>query len=149
MEPALAPDQSTLLVITGMGVPPYSARGITQAFEPIEGAAQVVRSVNGVAMDFSHEQFRKYRTSITCTDQQAPALNGVWPGKIITVECVAEFAYLTAGGSPARPVVPGSSREEGAFTYYRPILELMVTAFNAGSGEWSAEVNWSLEGEEV
>ena len=149
MEPPLARDQSTLLVISGIGVPPYSARGISQSLEPIEGAAQVVRSVNGVAMDFSHDQFRKYRTSITCTDQQAPALNGVWPGKIVTVECVHELAYLTAGGAPARPVVPGSTRVEGAFTYYRPILEIMVTAFSGGSSEWSAEVNWSLEGEEV
>ena len=149
MEPVLTPDQMTLLVITGMGVPPYSARGISQSFTPIEGAAQVLRSVNGVAMDFSHEQFRKYKTSITCSDQQAPALNGVWPGKVITVECAAELSYLTAGGAPARPVVPGSSRVDGDFTFYRPILELMVTAFNQGSGEWSAEVAWALEGEEV
>lgn len=148
MEPALQSDQSSLLVITGVGVPAYSARGITQTLEPIDGAAQLFRSVNGVAMDFSHEQFRKYKTNISCTDQQAPALDGVWPGKVVSVECVAELSYLTAGGAPARPVVPGSSREEGIFTYYRPVLLMMVTAINAGSGEWTAEVAWSFEAEE-
>lgn len=149
MKPTLAPDQMTLLVLTGMGVPPYSARGITQHLEPISGAAQLFRSVNGVAMDFSAPQFRKYKTSITCDDQQAPALNGVWPGKVVTVECVCELAYLTAGGVPERPVVSGSERVEGDFTYYRPILDIMITAFNADNAEWAAGVAWTLEGEEV
>ena len=149
MMPLLAPEQMTLLVLTGVGVPPYSARGISQSLEPIDGAAQVFRSCNGVAMDFSHQQFRKYKTSITCSDQNAPALNGVWPGKVITVECVCELGYLTAGGAPERPVVPDSSHVEGAYTFYRPVLDIMVTALNSECAEWDAGMTWAIEGEEV
>ncbi len=66
-------------------------------------------------------QFRKYKSSISCRDQEPPAIDGVWPGHVVTVECVAELSYPT-GGSPARPVVSGSTRTQGGFVFYRPQL---------------------------
>ena len=111
----------TLLVLTGVGVPSYSARGLTQTLEPIEAAAQLRRSINGDLLDLSYGPFRKYKSTISCQDQEPPAFDGVWPGRVITVDCVAELSY-PAGGSPTRPVVSGSARTEGTFVFYRPLL---------------------------
>ena len=49
----------SMLTLSGVGVPPYSARGLTQSLEPIDGAAQLRRTVNGALADLSYEPFRK------------------------------------------------------------------------------------------
>lgn len=139
----------TLLVLSGMGVPPYSARGLTQTLEPIDAAADVRRTINGAAVDLSESQFRKYRSTISCTDQQAPALEGIWPGQQLTVDCVFELSYETVTASPSRTEVPGSSYEESGFTFYRPRLTMMVTALSETKDEYGATTAWSLELEEV
>ena len=78
-----------------------------------------------------------------------PALDGIWPGAVVIVDCVAELSYVTSGGSPDRTVVSGSSRTEGSFTYYRPQLTMMVTRFNVNTDEWKAVVGWDMTLEEV
>lgn len=138
----------TVLTLTGMGIAPYSARGLRQTLSVIGAAASMRRTINGVLVDLSSPRFRKYASSIQCTDQNAPALNGVWPGMILTVECICELAYET-GGSPDRPVVPGSIRIEGEYTFFRPILEMRVMTFSNETDEWNASNNWSMELEEV
>lgn len=140
---------TTLLAIAGVDIPPYSARGITQTLQPIAAAASMRRTINGVLRNLGQPQFRKYTSEISCTDQQHPALDGVWPGKEVTVDCVCELSYKTAGGSPERAAVPGSSRVDGAFTFYRPRLSMLVTGYNVRTDEWGAAVGWSLALEEV
>lgn len=141
---------STLLVLTGIGVTPYSARGLTQTLEVIQQAAQLRRTVDGTLVSVSQPQFQKYRSTISCTDQEAPALDGVWPGLLVTVDCVAELAY-PAGSSagPSRDAVPGSTRTEGDFDFYRPRLDMMVVGFTEQTDEYGASVGWTLELEEV
>jgi len=138
----------TLLVLWGIGIPDYSARGLTQTLEPIEASANVRRTVNGALVDFSHAQFRKYKSTISCQDQEPPAIDGVWPGHVVTVDCVAELSY-PATGSPARPVVPGSARSDGAFVFYRPRLEMRVTGFSVSLDEYGATTHWQMDLEEV
>jgi hypothetical protein len=142
----------TLLRLDPISVPPYSARGLTQTLEPIDGAAQLARTVNGTLIDLSDENFRKYRSTITCTDQQQPALDGVWPGMILTVDCVIELSYLTSG-SPSRDIAEttddAGTRTEGNFTFYRPRLMMMVVGYQTGVDEYGAVANWSLSLEEV
>lgn len=145
---------STLLVIGGVGVTPYSARGLSQTLEPIEAASQLRRTVNGELVDVAAVQLRKYRSTINCSDQQAPAFDGLWPGTQVVVQCVAELAYLTSGGPPDRPVAEVASdefatRTEGAFTFYRPELTMLVKSFRQQTDEWDAVIGWSLELEEV
>lgn len=140
---------TTLLVLSTFGVPPYSARGLTQTLEPIEASVVMRRTVNGALLDLSASQFRKYRSTIACDDQQPPAVDGVWPGRLVTVDCAAELSFLTSGGSPGRPVVTGSSRVEGVFTFYRPQLSMRVTAFSVNRDEYNAAVNWQMTLEEV
>lgn len=139
----------TLLVISGPGMPTYAARGLTQTLDPIDAAGAIARTVNGGLIDLSPVQMRKYRSTISCTDTEAPALDGVWPGMPVTVDCVSELGYLTAGGSPQRTVVSGSSRTAGAWTWYRPRLSMMVISYSASTDEWGAAVGWSLELEEM
>lgn len=138
----------TVLVLIGVGVPSYSARGLTQTLEPIEASAQLRRSINGELQDLSFAQFRKYRSTISCQDQEPPAIDGVWPGHVVTVDCVAELSY-PADDSPARPVVAGSARTEGAFVFYRPQLQMLVTGLSISRDEYGAAVSWQLQLEEV
>jgi hypothetical protein len=139
----------TILVLSGIGVPLYSARGLTQSLEPIDAAANLQRTINGELVDFSYAQFRKYKSSISCSDQRPPACDGIWPGKVVTVDCVSELSYLTATGSPQREVVTDSSYVEGDFTFYRPRLNMLVVGFSMTADEWDAGVNWQLQLEEI
>jgi hypothetical protein len=87
---------------------------------------------------------RKYNSTISCTDQNAPPFSGLWPGDDVVVECVAELSYLTSGGSPERSVVTGTSRVVGAFTLYRPIIEFLVVDFEQTFEEYAAQYQWQL-----
>lgn len=135
------------LVISGIDLPPASIRGVRQTLDPLDQATHIMRTVNGAALDLSAPQFRKYRSTITCEDQQVPALDGVWPGKVVTVDCIAELAYRTIGGTPVRPVV--SSRVDGDFTFYRPRLTMVVMVYSVDHDEWGASESWQLELEEA
>jgi hypothetical protein len=140
---------TTLLTLAGVGVPPYSARGLTQTLEPIEASVQLRRTVNGALADLSDALFRKYKSTIACQDQEPPAVDGVWPGQIVIVECVAELCFVTAVGSPARVPVADSERVDGVFTFYRPILTMRVTGFSVTRDEYDSAVSWQLQLEEV
>ena len=130
-------------------VTPYAARGITQSLEPIDAAIYMRRTVNGDLDDLSSAQFRKYRTVITCTDQQPLALDGVHPGQQVTIDCLYELSYLTSGGSAARTAVSGSSRVDGSYTLYRPQLTMRVETFQTFRDEYGAVVGWELEAVEI
>jgi hypothetical protein len=140
---------TTLLVLAEIDIPPYSARGISQTLTPVSGAGNLRRTVNGALVDLSASQFRKYQSAITCSDQDSPALDGVWPGMSLTVDCVTELCYKTAGGSPSRTVVSGSSRVEGDFTFFRPRLTMRVVDYRVATDEWGAEIGWSLDLSEI
>ena len=65
---------SDVLTLSGIGVPPYSARGASQTLEPIASSQQLRRTINGELIDISRAEFRKYRSTISCVDQQPPAV---------------------------------------------------------------------------
>jgi hypothetical protein len=109
----------------------------------------MARTVNGALIDLSPSQFRKYKSQISCTDVEVPALDDMWPGMVVTVDCVAELGYRTSGGAPARPVVPGSQRTAGAWTYYRPRLDMRVTEYTVSRDEYAHTIEWSLSLEEL
>lgn len=140
---------TTLLVLSGMGVAPYSARGLSQSIEIVDAAKSMRRTINGVLRDVSEPQFRKYKTTISCNDQDAPALDGYFPGMEVVVDCVAELSFAIHSGAPARPVVTGSERTENGFTFYRPQLTMLVTGFNETKDEYGATTSWTLDLEEV
>lgn len=146
----IAPNSHTVLRMQGIGVPPYSARGLKQTLEVIEQATQMRRTVNGALDDISFEGFRKYRSTITGSDQQAPNFNGRWPGLQVVVDCVAELSYAQDNGeTPERPVVPGSEVVEGAHTSFRPRLTMRIVSLNITHDEYGRQIDWSLGLEEV
>lgn len=138
-----------LLVISGEGMSPFSVRGITESLEPID-----------------NPQFDKYRLVLTCTDIEAPAFDalkiGNWRrtvngglvllssnGSTVTVDCISELSYKTSGGSPARTVVPGSSRVSGSHTFYRPRLTVGLIRKSQETDEYGRIVSWVAEFEEI
>lgn len=141
-------ENTTELSLSGNGVPPYSARGLTQTLEPISAASNLRRTINGTLLDVSGSQFQKYHSTISCNDHQTPALDGVWPGVLLTVNCIAELSY-PVGGTPTRNVVPGSDYTDGDFIFYRPQLSMRVIQHNISRDEYGAITNWSLDLEEA
>ena len=135
----------TILVLTGIGIPDFSARGLTETIEMIEGVGELRRTVNGASIDVTAVQFQKFKVRIETTDQEPPAFNGVWIGKQVTVDLVSRWSYLTSGGSPDRTIVPGSSVVNGLFTSYRPQLICRVALFSQRTEEWAANRGWSLD----
>jgi len=140
----------TLLALTGIGVSPYSARGLQQTLTPIAQATAQRRTVNGDLKDLSFLGFQKYHSQITGSDQLPPICDGLWPGRLVTLDCVAELCFTTAPGvSPLRPVVTGSLRTEDTLTFYRPRLAMMVVSLTMQTDEYGAQVGWTLDLEEV
>ena len=147
----IAAPEWTVLRITGLGIVPYSTRAATQSLEPIgQAGANIYRDVNGVLRTVGGTtSFQKYRSSISCKDMRPVAINGVWPGKLVTVQCIATLAYLTDTEVPARAVVPGSSCTEGDWTFYRPELSMMILSWSLEEAEYEGAISWSMELEEV
>lgn len=149
-ENVLPANSDTLLTISGFGTMLYQARGLTQSLEVISAAHNQGRTINGKLIDLSAPQFRKYASKISCTDVNAPPLDGIWPGMTVTVHCACVLSYLTGrSGSPVRDEVSGSSYVEGAYTFYRPILTMLVQAVNEHLDEWKDDTQWEVDLEEV
>jgi hypothetical protein len=139
----------TDLKLVGIGVQPYSARGLTQQLTAIAQSVQVRRTVNGLLRDISLDQFKKYSSVITGSDQQPPVCDGVWPGRIVQVECLSELS-APLGELLERPAVAGSLYEDGGFQIYRPVLTMMVVApLEMTRDEYNRQVSWTLTLEEV
>ena len=142
----------TLLVMNTIGVPLYSARGLTQTLTPVSEAKPAPRrTINGELRWLGLNQMQKYDSTITCTDQQAPRFDGVWPGMAVLVNCVCELAYITSGGSPERTVVPGTTPRHtpDGFTYYYPQIAFMVLDHNFSMDEYVHQYQWQLTLREI
>lgn len=141
----------TLLVIPEMGIPPYSARGVTQSLEPIAAAAVTERTVNGRLVNLAPPQMLLYKSTISCEDIDPPNSDGFWPGSVVTVQCVTELGVPPGGAVATRPMVPNSTRTDGqGNTFYRPILTMMIVKpISVEHDEWGATVRWQIELEEV
>lgn len=134
------------------GVNPYSARALRGTLSPIDmaqGIDKLARTINGTLVDISASQFRKYKLEIAGEDVSPPALDGLWVGMQVNVNCHVELAYLTAGGSPGRTAVPGSAWVDGDYTYYCPQFVMRVVELHVERQEWAAVVSWSLVLEEI
>lgn len=140
----------TVLALSSIGLPPYSARGLKETFAHIESASQLRRTVNGSLADVSDPIFRKYKLTITGEDVETPSLDLVWPGRAVTVDCVTELSLATTTeGDTGRVAVPGSTREENGVTFYRPRLSCRVTGWEVSTDEWAAVLGWTLTLEEI
>jgi hypothetical protein len=146
--PSVASGADTILNLQGLGVPSWSARGLTETLTLIEAAAQITRSINGKVLNWSQPQFRKYRITLSCTDQRVLAFDGIWPGAEVIIDCVTELAY-PVGGTPERTPVGGSERTEGSFVFYRPQIWCFFVGFNTNTPEYEATPGWEARFEEI
>jgi hypothetical protein len=139
----------TDLVISGDGVPPYSARGLRQTLEPIAVVAPA-RTVNGGLVNLAPAQFRKYKSTLSCTDWDQPAFAGLWPGSIITVDCVEEVGYKTVGGAAPEGRTIIATRVSGDYTFARMRLSMMVMGpWTQDRSETGGSTAWQIELEEI
>lgn len=141
------PNAFTVLSLSSIGVAPYATRGATMTMAHIAQAGPIVRNVNGGLIDLSDPNFRKYRGTITCADQKAPAFGGLWPGQLVTVDCIAELGEGELNSD--RTAVTGSEYTEEGITYFRPSLNMMVMSFEWETDEYGARVGWTMQVEEV
>jgi hypothetical protein len=121
---------STLLAIDGIDFSDYAARGITMTLTPITQATNLARDCRGALVDISVAQFRQYKVTITCTDNEAPALTGIWPGTDITITCI-----------------PGLGAANDTDDDVLTILA-KVTEWDTSKDEWAAEIVWKIEAEQ-
>lgn len=120
---------ATLLRIDDIDFVDWAVRGITMTLEPIQQAAQLARDCRGELVDLALPQFQKYKFSISCTDQAAPVLDDVWPGKRILITCV--------------PGLGVENSTDGAL-----FLDARVTSWQTQVEEYEAAISWQLEGEQ-
>lgn len=140
----------TELRLEGIGVPPYSARGLSQTLEPIDQAKQLERTINGELLDLGYAPMRKYKSTISGSDQKAPAVDGIWPGQIVWVDCIAQLCHSNTVATFGRePVDYDDIHEIQGFIYYRPRLHMMVTGYSTDEDEWGAVVGWKIDLEEI
>lgn len=130
-------------------LPLYSARGLTQTLETIDGIVFQARTVNGELVNLAVPRFRKLRSVISATDVRPPSRDDVWPGLTVSVGCAYMLSYPTIGGSPSRTPVDGSQFTEGSFTFYRPQINFMIGKMSGSFEEWEAGYSWSIAMEEV
>ena len=146
--PNWAAQENSLLTIEPMGLPPYSVRGVRQTLEPMP--AELHRTVNGRLVNFTPVQFRLFRSTISCRDQDVPAISGVWPGDVMTVSCVHPLRFRADSDAvPIRSYVEGSLHEVDGYVYYRPVLQMMFIGWTSDIAEWDAEIAWAFDLEEL
>lgn len=130
-------------------LPFYSARGGIQTMGVIGAAKVQRRTVNFQLVNLALSRARKYTSTLSANDIRPPSRDDVWPGKVVTVGCAYLLCYPTVGGVPSRDVVSGSQKVEGNFTFYRPVLTMMIGEPQGKFDEWKAGYDWSLPMEEV
>jgi len=165
------------LIIDGIGFPRLSCRDVIQTLTPIPHG-EIRRSVNGELCYVGTKRHHKYKSTVTCADQNLPGVQQLWVGATVTMQCVStlwENLVLGAEGEHelSRPAVPGSIKivneadevvehtyEDGVLTLpmgegekvivsYRPVLSMRITAFDFKEGEWEKGSQWRLSLEEI
>lgn len=120
----------TLLSIDGITFPDAAVRGISVTLR-LDANGSLERDVNGTLVDLTLTGFQKYSASVSCTDQEAPALTGIYKGS----------------GPHTVTLIPNlgvSNMTDGTL-----VLSMMVDELEVSDHEWDATVDWSLELVEV
>jgi len=143
---SIADGGGTDLVLSGHGIPRYSARGLTQTLTLIDAAAQLFYSVNGTLLNFSPPQFRKFKSTISCTDVLPAALAALWPGVIVDVDCISPISYLPIIGSPVpdRTVVRSEVVHDYTYDWLRLTMGVMGP-WTQSTDEYAAQTSWQLD----
>lgn len=136
------------LDLVEIGIPPYSTDEIEVEFGPIPAATYQRRDLNHKLHNLAASNARLYRLVISGRSVAPPAFASLWPGDILTVYVPRELCRETVSDSLNRSAVPGSEYTEEGFSFYRPILTMMVGDWITGFVERTVEESWVLPLEE-
>ena len=119
---------NTLLELSGIDLGDYAVRGLQLELAPIE-PGDLERDINGGLHDLTLTAFRKYRLTISCTDQEAPELTDVWRGKPVTVTCLPRALMgVSSGDTGETPLV----------------MSCLVDQWSNAPSEWAHQTSWQL-----
>lgn len=168
----------TLLTISGVGLPPMSARGCTQELIPIPNG-EFRKTVNGALVFVKTSDYQRYRTIIKCSDMNCPAVGNIWMGSKVEIGCIQNIwqnadsschsiKLLKIPADNSVVVIDEQQRylkhildEESVvhilddnisgqiFISYRPKLDMLITDFRVETNEWELKTSWILCAEEI
>ena len=166
----------TLLTISGVGLPPMSARGCKQELIPLPNG-EFRKTVNGALVFVKTSEYQRYQTTIKCSDMNCPAVGNIWIGSKVEIGCIQsiwqnadsseKIIYLSRTPVKGSVIVINSNNKlirhtvEGSavhileeisgqiFISFRPILEMLITDFRVETNEWELKTSWILCAEEV
>lgn len=116
----------TLLELTGITLNNYSARNLTLQMVPID-PGELAYDANGTLHDLTMTQFRKYKFTITCTDVDAPVLDNLWKGQLVSITILPFSGFAAI-----------SDEIEQTF-------DCMLSNWTMGNEEWPRRTGWTLE----
>lgn len=130
----------SVLTLTAVGLVPFATRGVTESLRPID-QGKLARTVNGVLVDLTLPQHRKYAVSLQFGDVLPVALDGIWRGMAVTIGCITALGAkvtLTAGvGSVqlGRTPVAGSGQAIWRSSDGATVHETTAVAFAVPTGD--------------
>lgn len=164
----------TNLVLGDLIIPIGSGRGITQSIEPVDNG-ELRRTVNGTLVDLTRDENRKFKSTISCSDQKTPSLAGIWKGMSLEVSSIALIrqlvspAALTAtlirdyvvgtvfgrdiNGAKITPTSVSGFLATFPFNVvmveFYPKLTMLVDSISVETDEYGASQSWTIGLEEV
>lgn len=167
----------TELKISGVGFPPFSARGCVQTLVPLK-TQSFHRTINGELLYLGGQGFHKFTSTIVCQDLGAFSSQIFGIGQEVDVACIQRLWQPFEGSERPqeltllRPGVPGSliAKDEGMKSVdvtilsdthvrltspgpghisYCPKLRMRIREFSLKTHEWDAHNSWVMVLEEV
>lgn len=164
-------------LILGMsGMPPQSARNCIQELSPVTNG-EFRKSLNGDLLFLQSHDRKRYKSVISCKDNNSPLIDSIWIGSSITVGCIQNIWQSIEPGKKQltlmRPAVAGSvcavnnfgipikfelndnnvelykEYSETIYICFRPWLLMNVIDFCLETNEWGMTGGWKLVLEEI
>lgn len=85
--------EMTLMALDGIDFGDYAVRGLTMVVKPIPAQDGLMRTISGLLVDVTSEQFQKRQVQISCDDVEAPDFSAAWQGTPVTVTCVPDVGF--------------------------------------------------------
>ncbi len=158
-------------------LPLLSSRGCLQTLQPC-APQKIYRTIDGRLITITTPLHQKYVSTLRCKDSEGIAIEGLWTGAALWVDCIQRLSCPIAEGvtswtlerdpveeslflqNPAldpleltpqgRQVTwPASLSRPGNFISYRPRLLMRLKDFHLETDEWGLTVGWTMTLEEV
>lgn len=167
----------TELKISGVGFPPFSARGCVQTLVPLK-TQSFHRTINGELLYLGGQGFHKFSSTLVCQDLGTFSSQMFCVGQEVEVACIQRLWQPFNGHldeqdiTLLRPAVPGSliakddalrgvemtiisdtrvrlcSGEAGHISYC-PKLKMRIREFSLKTHEWENKNGWVMVLEEI